>query len=43
VVAGDKAGKMPALQVAKKYQKSGICASQWNYLKTQTSDKQSDA
>jgi hypothetical protein len=33
---------MPALQVAKKYQKSGIRGLQTNYLTTQTAEKQPD-
>jgi hypothetical protein len=30
VVAGDEAGKMAAMQVAKNYQKSGIRGFEWN-------------
>jgi hypothetical protein len=43
VVAEDEAGKMPALQVAKNYQKSGILGLQWNCKKMQNTVVQSDA
>ena len=43
VIAGAKAGRMPALQVAKKYQKSGICGLQMNCLIMQNTVVQLDA
>jgi len=43
VVTGYEAGKMPALQVAKNYQKSGVLGLHWNYKTMQNTVVQLDA